>query len=82
MAHQRRQLQQLREELPSNPVMLLTADQDLRAPTKGLSSALCKASCVLRVGRDMLRGSCACIPLLRRFGMFLAAVIVPLYINL
>ncbi|XP_075297080.1 fas-binding factor 1 isoform X2 [Opisthocomus hoazin] len=41
MAHQRRQLQQLREELPSNPMMLLTADQDLGAPTKGLSSALC-----------------------------------------
>ncbi|NXN49181.1 FBF1 factor, partial [Rynchops niger] len=41
MAHQRRQLQQLREELPSNTVMLLTADQDLSAPTKGLSSTLC-----------------------------------------
>ncbi|XP_074016513.1 fas-binding factor 1 isoform X2 [Numenius arquata] len=41
MAHQRRQLEQLREELPSNPVMLLTADQDLSAPTKGLSSTVC-----------------------------------------
>ncbi|NXE75976.1 FBF1 factor, partial [Cochlearius cochlearius] len=41
MAHQRRQLEQLREELPSNPVMLLTADQDLSAPTKGFSSTLC-----------------------------------------
>ncbi|KFQ54354.1 Fas-binding factor 1, partial [Pelecanus crispus] len=41
MAHQRRQLEQLREELPSNPMMLLTADQDLSAPTKGLSSTLC-----------------------------------------
>ncbi|NXF30228.1 FBF1 factor, partial [Nyctibius bracteatus] len=41
MAHQRRQLQQLREELPSNPMMLLTADQDLSAPAKGLSSTLC-----------------------------------------
>ncbi|NXW03026.1 FBF1 factor, partial [Fregetta grallaria] len=41
MAHQRRQLEQLREELPHNPVMLLTADQDLGAPTKGLSSTLC-----------------------------------------
>ncbi|PKU32934.1 hypothetical protein llap_16762 [Limosa lapponica baueri] len=40
MAHQRRQLEQLREELPSNPVMLPTADQDLSAPTKGLSSTL------------------------------------------
>ncbi|KAM6345448.1 fas-binding factor 1 isoform 8-T8 [Alca torda] len=41
MAHQRRQLEQLREELPSNPVMLLTADQDLSAPTKGVSNTLC-----------------------------------------
>ncbi|NXP05153.1 FBF1 factor, partial [Thinocorus orbignyianus] len=41
MAHQRRQLEQLRERLPSNPTMLLTADQDLSAPTKGLSSTLC-----------------------------------------
>ncbi|NXN67400.1 FBF1 factor, partial [Himantopus himantopus] len=41
MTHQRRQLEQLREELPSNPVMLLTAHQDLSAPTKGLSSTLC-----------------------------------------
>ncbi|KAM6345442.1 fas-binding factor 1 isoform 2-T2 [Alca torda] len=40
MAHQRRQLEQLREELPSNPVMLLTADQDLSAPTKGVSNTL------------------------------------------
>ncbi|NXW15201.1 FBF1 factor, partial [Circaetus pectoralis] len=41
MAHQRRQLEQLREELPNNPTMLLTADQDLSAPTKGLPSMLC-----------------------------------------
>ncbi|XP_064322951.1 fas-binding factor 1 isoform X3 [Phalacrocorax carbo] len=41
MAHQRRQLEQLREELPNKPVMLLTADQDLGAPTNGLSSTLC-----------------------------------------
>ncbi|NXO59593.1 FBF1 factor, partial [Aramus guarauna] len=41
MAHQRRQLEQLREELPNNPVMLLTADSNLSAPTKGLSSTLC-----------------------------------------
>ncbi|XP_075026048.1 fas-binding factor 1 isoform X2 [Calonectris borealis] len=40
MAHQRRQLEQLREELPNNPVMLLTADQDFSASTKGLSSTL------------------------------------------
>ncbi|KAM6194142.1 fas-binding factor 1 [Sarcoramphus papa] len=40
MAHQRRQLEQLREELPNNPVTLLTTDQDLSAPTKGLSSVL------------------------------------------
>ncbi|XP_029871851.1 fas-binding factor 1 isoform X5 [Aquila chrysaetos chrysaetos] len=40
MAHQRRQLEQLREELPNNPMMLLTADQDLSAPTKGLPGML------------------------------------------
>ncbi|XP_075626608.1 fas-binding factor 1 isoform X2 [Balearica regulorum gibbericeps] len=40
MAHQRKQLEQLREELPNNPVMLLTADQDLSAPMRGLSSTL------------------------------------------
>ncbi|NXJ38694.1 FBF1 factor, partial [Ciconia maguari] len=40
MAHQRRQLEQLREELPQSPVMLLTTDQDLGAPTKGLSGTL------------------------------------------
>ncbi|KAM6104817.1 fas-binding factor 1 homolog [Pterocles gutturalis] len=40
MAHQRRQLQQLRQELRNNPTMLLTADQDLSAPTRGLSSTL------------------------------------------
>ncbi|NXC76258.1 FBF1 factor, partial [Anhinga anhinga] len=41
MAHQRRQLEQLREELPNKPVMLLTTDQDLGAPTNSLSSTLC-----------------------------------------
>ncbi|NXT00546.1 FBF1 factor, partial [Jacana jacana] len=41
MAHQRRQLEQLREELPSNTAKLLTADRDLSAPTKGFSSTLC-----------------------------------------
>ncbi|KAM6104800.1 fas-binding factor 1 homolog [Pterocles gutturalis] len=41
MAHRRRQLQQLRQELRNNPTMLLTADQDLSAPTRGLSSTLC-----------------------------------------
>ncbi|XP_032055709.1 fas-binding factor 1 [Aythya fuligula] len=40
MAHQRRQLEQLREELPSNPTLLLPTDQDLGAPTKGLSGVL------------------------------------------
>ncbi|XP_075624025.1 fas-binding factor 1 homolog [Balearica regulorum gibbericeps] len=39
-AHQRKQLEQLREELPNNPVMLLTADQALSAPMRGLSSTL------------------------------------------
>ncbi|NXE27751.1 FBF1 factor, partial [Ardeotis kori] len=41
MALQRRQLQQLREELPHNPMTLLTAGQDHGAPVKGLSRALC-----------------------------------------
>ncbi|KAF1623957.1 hypothetical protein FQV09_0009084, partial [Eudyptes chrysolophus] len=41
MAHQRTQLEQLREELPNNRVMPLTSDQDLSAPTEGLSSMLC-----------------------------------------
>lgn len=81
MAHQRRQLEQLREELPNNPMKLLTADQDLSAPTKGLPSMLCKDSCMLLMGRDMLGGSCTCIPLLRRLGMFLGAVLVPLCMN-
>uniref|UniRef100_A0A8B9T587 Fas binding factor 1 n=1 Tax=Anas platyrhynchos TaxID=8839 RepID=A0A8B9T587_ANAPL len=40
MAHQRRQLEQLREELPSNPTLLLPTHQDLGAPTKGLSGVL------------------------------------------
>uniref|UniRef100_A0A8C3CPN7 Fas binding factor 1 n=1 Tax=Cairina moschata TaxID=8855 RepID=A0A8C3CPN7_CAIMO len=40
MAHQRRQLEQLREELPSNPTLLLPTDQELGAPTKGLSGVL------------------------------------------
>ncbi|KAM6104844.1 fas-binding factor 1 homolog [Pterocles gutturalis] len=40
MAHQRRQLQQLRQELRNNPTTLLTADQDLSSPTRGLSSTL------------------------------------------
>ncbi|XP_072736963.1 fas-binding factor 1 isoform X2 [Ciconia boyciana] len=40
MAHQRRQLEQLREELSQSPMMLLTTDQDLGAPTKGLSGTL------------------------------------------
>ncbi|NXI69349.1 FBF1 factor, partial [Anseranas semipalmata] len=41
MAHQRRQLEQLREELPNDPTLLLTTERDLGAPTKGLSSMLC-----------------------------------------
>ncbi|XP_068511492.1 fas-binding factor 1 isoform X3 [Anas acuta] len=40
MAHQRRQLEQLREELPSNPTLLLPTHQDFGAPTKGLSGVL------------------------------------------
>ncbi|NWH56962.1 FBF1 factor, partial [Geococcyx californianus] len=38
MACQMRQLEQLHEELPSNPTMLLAAEQDLSAPMKGLST--------------------------------------------
>ncbi|XP_053935197.1 LOW QUALITY PROTEIN: fas-binding factor 1 homolog [Cuculus canorus] len=38
MSYQRQQLQKLREELPSNPAMLLTAEQDLSARMKGLST--------------------------------------------
>ncbi|NXS57980.1 FBF1 factor, partial [Brachypteracias leptosomus] len=58
MAHQRRQLQQLREELS------LTTDQDLSSPTKGLlPSTQGKAA----------PGSCTYIPLLRRLGMYLRA---------
>ncbi|NXW29109.1 FBF1 factor, partial [Phaetusa simplex] len=57
MARQRSQLQQLREELPSNPVMLLTADQDLSAPTKGLSSTLCFPPPVRVVPRHSPEGS-------------------------
>nr|XP_013797316.1 PREDICTED: fas-binding factor 1 [Apteryx mantelli mantelli] len=40
MALQRRQLQQLREELPNNPTLLLTTAQDISTPAKGLSSTL------------------------------------------
>ncbi|KAM9222229.1 fas-binding factor 1 [Leptosomus discolor] len=75
MAQQRRQLEQLREELP------LPAEQALSAPTKGLSSPPCKASRALLVARDLLGGSCACVPLLRRLRMFLGAVLGALYIN-
>ncbi|NWX41442.1 FBF1 factor, partial [Steatornis caripensis] len=57
IAHQRRQLQQLREELPNNPVMPLTADQDLGAPTKGLSSTLCFLSHVRMLPWHSLRDS-------------------------
>lgn len=58
MAQQRRQLEQLREELS------LTTNQDLSTPVKGLSSTLCKASCMLLMGRGMLGSSCTCILLL------------------
>ncbi|XP_069728810.1 fas-binding factor 1 [Phaenicophaeus curvirostris] len=37
MAYQRKQLQKLSEELPSNPTMLLTTEQDVGTPMKGLS---------------------------------------------
>ncbi|XP_067164727.1 fas-binding factor 1, partial [Apteryx mantelli] len=40
MALQRRQLQQLREELPNTPTLLLTTAQDISTPAKGLSSTL------------------------------------------
>ncbi|NXE48722.1 FBF1 factor, partial [Casuarius casuarius] len=41
MALQRSQLQQLREELPNNPTLLLTTAQDAGTPAKGLSGTLC-----------------------------------------
>ncbi|NXG29261.1 FBF1 factor, partial [Dromaius novaehollandiae] len=40
MALQRSQLQQLREELPNNPTLLLTTAQDVGTPAKGLSGTL------------------------------------------
>lgn len=82
MARQRKQLEQLREVLPRNPVTLQTMGKDLGAPITGLSATLRKASCMLLVGRDMLGGSCTYIPLLRGLEVFLRAVLVPLYINL
>ncbi|NXQ90340.1 FBF1 factor, partial [Nyctibius grandis] len=57
MAHQRRQLQRLREELPNNPMMLLTADQDLSAPTKGFSSTPCFSPSVRVLPRHILEDS-------------------------
>lgn len=65
MAHQRRQLEQLREELPSNPTLLLPTDQELGPPTKGLSGMLSKADG---------RGSCTFISHLGSFGVLLGAV--------
>ncbi|XP_010286247.1 PREDICTED: fas-binding factor 1, partial [Phaethon lepturus] len=56
MAHQRRQLEQLREELPNNPVMLLTADQDLSVPTKGLSSTLFPLTVAAPHGQALVPG--------------------------
>ena len=47
MARQRRQLEQIREELPTNSAMLLNTNQGLSAPRRGLSSTPCKASCTL-----------------------------------
>ncbi|XP_053941426.1 trichohyalin-like [Cuculus canorus] len=38
MAYQRQQLQNLCEDLPSNSAMLLTTEQDLSAPVRGLST--------------------------------------------
>ncbi|NXH70536.1 FBF1 factor, partial [Hydrobates tethys] len=57
MAHQRRQLEQLRGELPNSPVMVLTADQDLGAPTKGPSSTLCFPPPVRALPRHSPAGS-------------------------
>uniref|UniRef100_A0A8B9J0Y1 Fas binding factor 1 n=1 Tax=Amazona collaria TaxID=241587 RepID=A0A8B9J0Y1_9PSIT len=44
MAHQRKQLEQLREVLLRNPVTLQTTGKDLGAPIAGLSTTLCEAS--------------------------------------
>lgn len=54
MAHQRRQLEQLCEELRRNPVMPQSVGEDLSAPMSGSSGTLRKASCMLLMGRDML----------------------------
>lgn len=73
MAHQRRQLEQLREELPTNPTLLLPTDQDLGAPTKGLSGMLSKGDG---------GGSCAFISHLGSLGVLLGAVSAPLYTDI
>ncbi|XP_010189124.1 PREDICTED: fas-binding factor 1, partial [Mesitornis unicolor] len=57
MAHQRSQLEQLREELPRNPMMLLTTERDVSAPMKGLSSPLCFPPPVRALPRHSPRGS-------------------------
>ncbi|NXI92384.1 FBF1 factor, partial [Psophia crepitans] len=57
MAQQRTQLEQLRGELPSKPLMLLAADQDLSAPSKGLSSTLCFAPPIRVLPRHSAGGS-------------------------
>ncbi|NWX84104.1 FBF1 factor, partial [Nothoprocta pentlandii] len=41
VALQRSQLQQLREELPNNPTLLLATAQDVSVPATGLSGTLC-----------------------------------------
>uniref|UniRef100_A0A8C6JG18 Fas-binding factor 1 C-terminal domain-containing protein n=1 Tax=Melopsittacus undulatus TaxID=13146 RepID=A0A8C6JG18_MELUD len=61
MVHQRKQLEQLREVLPRKPVTLGTMGKDLGAPVTGLSATLCKASCMLLVGRDVLGGGAAAL---------------------
>uniref|UniRef100_A0A8D0FMX4 Fas-binding factor 1 C-terminal domain-containing protein n=1 Tax=Strix occidentalis caurina TaxID=311401 RepID=A0A8D0FMX4_STROC len=57
MAQQKSQLQQLRQELSKSPTMLQTTGQDSSAPLKG-SSVLCKALCLLLVGRDVDTWDC------------------------
>ncbi|XP_009699597.1 PREDICTED: fas-binding factor 1, partial [Cariama cristata] len=57
VAYQKRQLEQLCEELPKNRVMPLSTDQDLGAPTKGLSSTLCFPPPVRVLSWHSLEGS-------------------------
>ncbi|NXJ88327.1 FBF1 factor, partial [Corythaixoides concolor] len=57
MARERRQPEQLREKLHTNPMTLLTADVDLSAPTEGLSSTPWFPPSVKVLSRHVLESS-------------------------